>query len=455
MDRGIDEIKDEYLYFSSPDKLNDPMESHVFLFWKGDFVVWKNLFRHYLLCLDFMIVQHHLDIGLSIEDLVLRIESIASIAPRSRFIAEIVNNLFSNPIINEFISNISDRKTKVYDEELIFYLDIFKDYATSVLIDAYQIPKANILATEKLTDYFFQTYSNLKKNKFFDVMNQYCGSSDAEENAVRMLFMVSSSFRDSIREKNFSNIKDPEKLLGITMLRFSNLYVNALNSLLFPKWATVSFMRDIRSPVVWSHYGASHEGLCMIFETNQVESKECLRIFKPVSYNSDGYSYEFRECGLENISYSGKLPEVDFFSNIGMLPTPQLMKSWYTYDNDRSYLAATVAEHNRDIRRSAQWKAFNQKTLTKLESWSYEEESRLIYDELFKPLLSDDDRKLKFDVSQLKGVVFGLNMTVDNKIKIRNVVLAKNRDTDGANIDIYQAYYDPQNGLVKHFKLPV
>ncbi|WP_409409509.1 DUF2971 domain-containing protein [Acidithiobacillus ferriphilus] len=454
-DRAIDEIKDEYLYFSSPDKLNDPMESYIFAFWQGDLVVWKNLFRHYLLCLDFVMVQHHFGIQPSIDDIVLGIESISSIPARSGFIGETVNKIFSDSVINEFINNISARKTKVYEEELVFYLDMFKDYATSVLINSYQTSGTDFTVTKKLADEFVRAYGNLKKSNFFDVMNSYCSTTDNEEKAVRMLFMISSNFRDSIRQSIFGDINDPASLLGINMLSFSGLYVRASKRLLFPKWATVSFMKDVSNPVVWSHYGASHEGMCMIFETNQVENKECLRVLKPVSYNGDGYSYEFRELGLEDVKYSGKLPEVDFFANIGMLPTPQLMKSWYTFDNDRSCLADTVGEPNSEIRHRAQWDSFNQKTLTKLESWAYEKESRLVCDELFKPLLSDDDRKLKFDISQLKGVVFGLGATVDNKIKIRNAVLEKNRDRDGANIDIYQAYYDPHSGLVKHFKLPV
>jgi hypothetical protein len=171
-DRAIDEIKDEYLYFSSPDKLNDPMESYIFAFWQGDLVVWKNLFRHYLLCLDFVMVQHHLGIQLSIDDIVLGIESIASIPARSGFIGETVNMIFSDSDINEFINNISARKTKVYEEELVFYLDMFKDYATSVLINSYQTPGTDFTVTKKLADEFVRAYGNLKKSNFFDVMNR-------------------------------------------------------------------------------------------------------------------------------------------------------------------------------------------------------------------------------------------------------------------------------------------
>ena len=216
-DRAIDEIKDEYLYFSSPDKLNDPMESYVFAFWQGDLVVWKNLFRHYLICLDFVIVQHHFGIQLSIDDIVLGIESIASIPARSGFIVETVDKIFNDSVINEFVNNISDRKTKVYEEELVFYLDMFKDYATSVLISSYQVPHTDFTVLKKLADEFSRKYETLKRDNFFDVINNYCSEGDQKEKSVQLLFMIGSNFHDSIRQSAFGNENDPKKRLFVRL----------------------------------------------------------------------------------------------------------------------------------------------------------------------------------------------------------------------------------------------
>jgi hypothetical protein len=64
------ELKNQEIYFSSLDSLNDPMEGFMDLFWSGDKIVWRNLIKHYLLCLDrtcvqFMLVGHKTAIDLA------------------------------------------------------------------------------------------------------------------------------------------------------------------------------------------------------------------------------------------------------------------------------------------------------------------------------------------------------------------------------------------------------
>ena len=45
------ELEAQTIYFAGPDELNDPMEGFQDVFWEGDYVLWKNLIRHYVLCL--------------------------------------------------------------------------------------------------------------------------------------------------------------------------------------------------------------------------------------------------------------------------------------------------------------------------------------------------------------------------------------------------------------------
>jgi hypothetical protein len=46
-----EELAKQEIYFSPPEELNDPMEGYKDVFWLGDRIVWRNLLRHYLLCL--------------------------------------------------------------------------------------------------------------------------------------------------------------------------------------------------------------------------------------------------------------------------------------------------------------------------------------------------------------------------------------------------------------------
>ena len=42
------ELENQEIYFASIDELNDPMEGKPDLVFKGDRIVWENLFKHYL-----------------------------------------------------------------------------------------------------------------------------------------------------------------------------------------------------------------------------------------------------------------------------------------------------------------------------------------------------------------------------------------------------------------------
>src|SRR5690242_1253768 len=45
------ELELQTVYFAGPDELNDPMEGFQDVFWAGDFVLWRNLIKHYILCI--------------------------------------------------------------------------------------------------------------------------------------------------------------------------------------------------------------------------------------------------------------------------------------------------------------------------------------------------------------------------------------------------------------------
>ena len=453
--RAIDEIKEEYFYFSSPENLNDPMEWYVNLFWRGDIVVWKNLFRHYLLCLDFAIFQHHLGIHFSVDEIVLKIHSITELPERRDFILGVVDRIFDDADISSFIQSISARKSKIYDDELSFYLDIFKDYAVGELVKSYKIHNAGNVPENKLTENFNRIYKKLQEDGFFCNINKYGAEGEPTEKSVRMLFMVRSAFSQPTPQSTYGDTDNPNNSLDINMLNFSSLYIKSMKMLLFPKWSVVSFMKEFSNPTVWGHYGDGHRGVCMVFESQNVEAIECLRVWKPISCNGGdgGYQYGYRESGLRSVKYVKKLPEIDFFSYIGMIPIPQLMNNWYIFKGERSPFADNLSGMNRDTRHKGQWDAFEQKTLSKLEAWNYEKESRLVYDDLFKPI-EQDGRKIKFDISQLKGVIFGFDTAMVDKITIRKIVKEKNESANGTLIDIYQAYYDHEIGSIKHFKLP-
>lgn len=453
--RAIEELEGQYFYFSRPDKLNDPMEWYVNMFWSGDIVVWKNLFRHYLLCLDFCMIQYRLNLPVkNVYEFVLSIHKSAYFESRQKFLDSVIDKIFSDDDFLYLIHNIALRSTKVYDYELRFYLDTFKDFAISTLIDMYNSAKPHPSQESVLLARFRKTCEALKKNNYFETINR------DDSNTVPMNKQAHSVFigMDAINEFSVMSLYDDadalEHRINISLTTFSNQYIKAIKQLLFPNWSIVSFMREVTNPVVWGHYADGHRGVCMIFESNGIGSEEWVQVWKPVSYAAGGgYTYEYRNLAIQDVNYVTDLPEIDFFLNIGMVTLPQLMESWYTFKGETSHFADSVNAGNRTSRHHEQWDAFRQKTLSKLRAWDYEHESRLIYTDLFKPL-EDDERKVKFHISHLKGVILGLDTALTDKLRIRKVLQEKCNNENLLPIKIYQAFYDHQTSTIKHFATP-
>ncbi len=46
-----EELERQTVYFSPPEYLNDPMEGLRQIYWRGDRITWRNLLRHYIICI--------------------------------------------------------------------------------------------------------------------------------------------------------------------------------------------------------------------------------------------------------------------------------------------------------------------------------------------------------------------------------------------------------------------
>ena len=46
--RNKEDLKNSVIYFANLSELNDPMEGFIDIYFKGDHVIWRNLFRNYI-----------------------------------------------------------------------------------------------------------------------------------------------------------------------------------------------------------------------------------------------------------------------------------------------------------------------------------------------------------------------------------------------------------------------
>ncbi|WP_225315760.1 hypothetical protein [Aeromonas caviae] len=116
------ELERQSIYFAEPSSLNDPMEGFRYICWKGDVIVWRNLFRHYLLCLErlcslyiisgeeFPVSEEHMPVFSGEDDFP---------TPMYRKLFLDISNIFlSNEYIAGLINTIASRTTPIRRDEL-------------------------------------------------------------------------------------------------------------------------------------------------------------------------------------------------------------------------------------------------------------------------------------------------------------------------------------------------
>lgn len=229
------ELEQQTIYFASPKELNDPMEGFKDLVFNGDKIVWRNFFKHYLLCLEhvsslFILCgeEHH-----SITD-----DSIPIFKGFDEFPTPMYKDLFEK-IYNEifsfsenFIDKISTRSTSIRKEEIGLYLTVFHSIAVEIIEKNYV--EKNFIEQRK-TPYRVEGTIFRELEKMIDVI-EVTLKETKDKSIVDTLFLIQKQMQDEFSLIN--NIKD--KLLikspnrNFILIDFVNNYLNVIEKLIYP-----------------------------------------------------------------------------------------------------------------------------------------------------------------------------------------------------------------------------
>lgn len=103
---------------------------------------------------------------------------------------------------------------------------------------------------------------------------------------------------------------------------------------------------------------------------------------------------------------------------MGQVNKPQL-KSWLTgKDGLPSKLLNQFAEKKIKSWRNAYWSDYIKKFHRKNRTWHHEQEYRLFLDNTLCEYGDPEKRVLAYNPTALKGIIFGINTSVDDKFKI-------------------------------------
>lgn len=453
--RAIEEIEQERIYFAKPEQLNDPMEGFHDLFWKGDIVVWRNLFRHYLLCFERALRLFLMDCSIpSLEDLVFSgIHNMPS-PQYSNFFNDLVSDIFGRVVVCDYIERIANRTSKVRRDELCFYLDAFTACAINKILLSYNMIGDYGPPNRKTEEVSAAPCDMLPGVDFFDKLNKTGGNVENSALYVKALFTIRNQINEKIIQSKYidqGSISAPKSSM---LLDFGRLYVKAIEKLVYPDWAAICFMNECKNSSVWSHYGDRHTGVGMIFSAESDSDGEFIKLNGTISYDNSGPRYGDRKFVFHRIDYTQELVEVDFFESLSMLPIPSLLSTWYTdFCGNRSVFERSLPDKKVGKWRDNHWKN-NHKIITyKTGDWAYEGEYRLILTGTFEDVKSDMARNIKYKFDSLHGIIFGINTSREDKLKIKQVIQTKCEVHCRDNFKFYQAYYSHESGSVEHIEL--
>lgn len=450
------ELENQEIYFASPAELNDPMEGFRDVFWHGDRIAWKNLFRHYLrsltrACALWCVCGKEHPLGW---------DQIPILDPRlptedpmpAALLDEQIDAAFFGNEADGYIDALSARTTPVRRDELCAHIQALHPLAVTTIFSCYEragLAPASIM-TPELREALKSTFPRAKE--LVHTAESTLALHDKNEDVLIALF---AALRRSSSQLSFINRynNDIDRNKAFLFVTFPDEYADRLNKLLYADWYAACFMSDCRDSALWAHYGGNHSGVCLQFKATVGSERPSLTLERLNSVTMDAPVRGSATHEFIPVTYVNTYVAVDFFRSLGRLPIPVLNQSWYSNEKgERSVCAEDIFGHEADWRKRY-WTSFEHGATTKLKDWEREGEHRLILHSSIIDFSDPKMRKLKYSFDSLEGIIFGMKTPLDKKIEICRLIEAKCRAANRTDFKFYEAYFSPLKGSIEHAEM--
>jgi len=271
---GYYELENQEIYFATPAELNDPMEGFRDIYWKGDVIVWRNLLRKYVDCLDhiYMLMMVAADkLTLSANDIPLYNWPETNIPAKRLMIRHSVRKRFFDfPVIDNFPLQLANRNSPVRRHELLAYFSFVQGFALRAIEDTYQ---EEGLISSRLFSFNDEQLKELseKSAALPNLANKLEAEKEDGAVALEIFFQMTSLFKSSIGLKDFSKSAAPQIAENRMFILndFDEAFLIKLESLVYPDWYSASFLTNCHNSAIWGHYGDNHKGVCLILRANR------------------------------------------------------------------------------------------------------------------------------------------------------------------------------------------
>jgi len=442
-----EELENQEIYFSDIPSLNDPMEGFREYFWSGDLVVWKNLLRHYLLCLEHVCLLAYLkdelftpeDIPVFLEEEKLPTEQY------KQMFRETCSRFFEIEGVNDYLEFLASSSRKISREELYIHLRSMHLLAFHIISEIYREHYG--LQPERSISYSDHS-SRLKQS-----VEGWRKIGNDEKNLRKIRAFPSRSIELELM-KGHESIPIAKRNWFAIITDFPNDYLNEIVKLVYPEGYVACFMDDYTNAAVWAHYGDRHRGVCLKFKTTEKNGCPAIDLRCITGWKRSEPVYGYQTFSFRKINYSNHFPSIDFFQSMGRLPVPQLSRQWYAdQDGNCSQCGNWMNRDTIEDWRKEYWGNYDRGFFIKLKDWEYEREQRLLLSSALDTYKKPETRKLTYKFEDLEAIIFGMRTRVEDKVKVREIIDSKCKENNRNNFEFYQADYSPPLGKMLIYKI--
>lgn len=455
-----EELQRQEIYFASPSELNDPMEGFKDIFWRGDEVVWTNLFRHYLQSLQSAFALVCL-VGEEdpIEWETAPIVDLRSPAHRSveeSLIHRKICDRFFNEQIRSWIQSFSNRELPMRRDEVMVYFKWIHAFGMDAVMNVMEEHGIQVRKPDAQKTVFDHAGNLANLARLPDLLAAITIDKDDTSGAISALFQA---WRHVDSQMNLLHAHSNESILHrknwyFFCFRFPESYVNNLEKLIYPDWYTACFMSDCTNASLWGYYGDNHKGACLVFRSEPVSGKPAIALNRINGWSSHtGPSVGSVQHPFVKVGYEPTYPSIDFFRSLGRMSVTTLNKEWYEdKDGNRSNCADDIFS-DQDAWRDRYWAGFERSFAIKMKDWEHEKEFRLVLSGAHTDFSEKASRKATYDFHSLEGIIFGIKTSLEDKLKIIKIIEEKCKAENRTDFKFYQATYSPGDGKITHDEL--
>ena len=423
---ALRELDNGTFYFAAAEELNDPIEGYLKIFWQGDKAAWEGLLKNFV-CSLFYNLQTYLlmtrDFG-GHEDFQNKVVLVNlnqfNNSPLNQIFHELGENFWAEDSVQNVV-NFYGKNIKACDRETEFVLRAVVDAACHLCVKKC---KSLGLIPENFAENFFDvayeiSFDDLKnfsdderKQKIYELENL---NLDAMESGLLAL-------KFNRRDGQDFNYELKQQILRLKIF-FPRVYTDRLKEIMYPNGYVVCFSATPINSAMWGNYAENHRGICFIYETENFNGRDVINFAaKPLEVSAIKYAEQIIERNFfDTLRHLNFLQAEDWLTGAGGVASCKLLEN------------VTAGEYDEIYREKFYRKTFD---------WRNEHEYRIFLPDKFYRYVDKNSRRLRYDLNALKGIIFGLRTTLDDKFElVQKLVRLKKSLRD---FEFYQAEFDDE-----------